>query len=1231
MITCPRCDTTNPDGARFCLNCGAALTQNCPNCHTTLPLAARFCFNCGQKMDPKNVEATPAQVEPIATSAHRVPPELAGSSSPPSVREGERRIVTVLFCDVQGSTAIAEQLDPEEWAEIMNGAFQRLDPPIQRYEGTVVRLLGDAILAFFGAPVAHEDDPERAVLAALEMTEAIRVYGDEVRRRYGIEFTIRIGINTGLVVVGAMGSALRTEYTAMGDAVNVAARMEQTAAPGAVQVAHDTYRLVAPLFDVEVLGEIEIKGKSEPVRAYRVLRPRAQRAASRGLPGLRAPLIGRKHEMAALRRAVDLMREGHGQIVAVMGEAGLGKSRLLAELSNSLHDSGLLDPSGLLPGASLEETPAICWLEGRSFSYETSTPYAPFAALLAKLFGLQNGQPAVEAYQRLENGLVSLLPGHVGEPAIYLAALLGLAPAAEEQRMDPQQLRAGIFDAVCTVVKSLAQQRPTLLMLEDIHWIDPTSLDLLIQLLSLTLHFRLMIVALLRQRPQELSWRFHEEAGCGYSERYTSIVLGRLNDDNAQTLVDQLLHAGALPDSVRQMILAKAEGNPFYVEEVIRSLLDAGWLARENGQWRITRAVEQIAVPDTLAGVITARLDRLDELSKRVAQSAAVIGREFDFDTLAEISGMNTELDAVLMNLQQRDLVHETQRQPRRIYMFKHVLTQETVYASLLLSRRRELHRRAAEVLERGDPDNVNEIARHFLEARVPERALPYFIAAGDRAARAYAAREAIVQYSYGVEAASLLNAPPPVQLYRARGRVYDMIGEFEAAQADYNAALQAAQAGQDRQGEWQTLLDLGELWSARDYQESGRYFEQALELVRTLDESVALAHTLNRLGNWYLNSGRAILARRHHEEALAIFERLNDKRGLAETLDLLALSCALGPDDLAAANYYRRAISLFRELDERQRLASSLTLISYFGGVYLLDIGLPGPFSVAERLATNDEALAIARSIHYRAGEAFAYIARAFALGSLGEISQALYYAQSALEIAQAIDHRQWLCGAHVVHAFAYCLSLAFDKAQRHLEQSLPLARALKSSIWIDESNALLTVSALWQNDFDAAQALLDENCPPETPMEMAGHRFAWYLRAELALAQQDAETALDIVERICAAMVGFTTEQDVPILALVRGEALAALGITAEAETMLRYAELGAQEQGKRPLLWRVYRAQAKFYAGQGRHDEARHAVAQGRSVVEAIAATVPDDALRAQFIQRALATFELNGSIQ
>ena len=810
-MNCPSCQTANPEGARFCMSCGSPLASPvCPECRTELPSGAKFCPSCGHQVAVAETPTAPSRLQQY------IPKELLAKlddAKSAGGMQGERRVVTMLFCDVQGSTAAAQRLDPEEWAEIMNGAFEHLIAPVYRYEGTLARLMGDAILAFFGAPIAHEDDAERAVRAGLDIVEGIGPYREEVRARWGIDFDVRVGINTGLVVVGEVGSDLRVEYTALGDAINMAARMEQTAQAGTIQVSADTHRLVAPLFEFEDLGEIEVKGRDEPVPAYRALHPKAERGRVRGIEGLDAPLIGRDSEVRTLMDAVAALRQGRGQIVSLMGEAGLGKSRLIAELRQAL----VVESRA---GTGSSNGSEIAWHEGRCLSYEATAPYTPFSDLLSGYFGLRDGQQGAngtDSYETLKAAVGSLMPDRVDDVAPYLAMMLGLSPAGPDAELvrylQPPQVRDRAFRATRELFERMAADRPLVLVFEDMHWSDPTSLDLVAQLMEMTDRAPVMMIMIFRPGRQESSWRLHETGARDYAGRYSAVTLEPLDAESSRHLVGSLLHIEDLPESVRALILKKAEGNPFFVEEVVRSLIDSGLIVREDDHWRATSEIADIAVPDTVAGVITSRIDRLNEKSRRAAQTASVIGREFGFDILQDAHDAGQDLGELVMDLQQRELIHEKDVDPRLVYMFKHALTQETVYSTLLLSTRREMHRRVAECLEQIDKENVNDIARHYMESREQGRALPYLAEAGDRAARAYSTNEAIGYYT---QALQVLSGDGVQDLSLAK-RVYEGLGgaltfgqRVGEAVENYHTMLHVAQEHGDLPMQVSALNKLG-------------------------------------------------------------------------------------------------------------------------------------------------------------------------------------------------------------------------------------------------------------------------------------------------------------------------------------------------------------------------------------------------------------------------------------
>lgn len=538
--------------------------------------------------------------------------------------EGERKQVTVLFTDIVDSTALAEQMDPEEWGTIVNGAHELVTQEVYRFEGTVAQLLGDGVLCFFGAPVSHEDDPERAVRAALAIVGAMQGYADEVAGSFGIRnLEMRIGLNTGLVVVGKVGSTLHFEYLAVGDTVNLAARMQTAANPNTVLITEHTHRLVSTLFEVEELGELAVKGKAAPVRAYRVVGEKIGAPKRRGVVGLSSPMVGRDRELARLKGlSEDLLRQ-QGSVVTILGEAGLGKSRLIAEWKKSISN--------------------ILWAEGRCLSFGVTVAYHLVVDLTRSLLDVPSTLPDQEMRGELRHRLRGLFgdkPELEGEVYPYLAHLLSLPLEPEEaarvKYLEPAVLQTQYVNAVRRAFHSLAQQSPVIIVCEDLHWADPPSVELLSRLLPLVTELPLLLCLVSRPDRSSPGWRLVSEArelpGVGATELY----LAALSEADSRRLVANLMMT-ELPVSVRDLILSKAEGNPFFVEEVIGMLIDRGVLVRHGGEWLATKEIHEIEIPETLQAVLMARVDQLPEEARRTLQVASVIGREFSLPLLAKV------------------------------------------------------------------------------------------------------------------------------------------------------------------------------------------------------------------------------------------------------------------------------------------------------------------------------------------------------------------------------------------------------------------------------------------------------------------------------------------------------------------------------------------------------------------------------------------------------------------
>jgi class 3 adenylate cyclase len=659
---------------------------------------------------------------------------------------GERRVITALFCDVVNSTGLAEAMDPEDWTDIMNRAFEHLNAPIQHYGGTVAKLLGDAVLAFFGAPVAHEDDPRRAVLAALAMVEGVTGLADDLKRQHGIAFNVRVGINTGPVVVGDVGSSGANEYTAMGDAMNVAARMEQTAAPGTVQISEDTYRLVAPWFDVEPLGGIELKGKSEPVSAYRVVRERPDARSLQRIETVSAPLIGRDVQFAMLKKALDDLHHGRGGIVSIIGDAGLGKSRLLAELHTAWEEAGR-------PGR---------WDVTHGVPYDSSRPYGLFQNFARDLFGIEFDDPADVIHEKLDSGLRVQLGDNEEAVALCSVAMERLIAAKvlhEARDFSAEVVRQDIYDNMYPALAQSTANGPLVMVADDLHWADPASIDLLGHLLKLCEEVPILFVFAFRPERQWPAWELTTKAGAEYRDRYTEIVLEPLGTADTDALVSALLNIADLPATVRQLIMRKTDGNPYFVEEIVRTLVEQGSVIRTEGglSWNAEGALDEIALPDSLQGLLMARIDRLDEQTKSTLQTASVIGRSFYYRILETISDEAMALDRQLGSLERAELLREAGRTPELEYVFKHDLARDAAYGSILNRKRREVHRRVAEAIEALFPRRLEEhahrIAQHFALAGDDEKALRYFAMAGEVAEGLSAGAESAAHYAGAVEA----------------------------------------------------------------------------------------------------------------------------------------------------------------------------------------------------------------------------------------------------------------------------------------------------------------------------------------------------------------------------------------------------------------------------------------------------------------------------------------------
>jgi class 3 adenylate cyclase len=694
-MSCPQCRRANPPGAKFCSDCGAKLDAPCPACgHANAP-DSRFCNACGAALGG----AAPPHPPP----ASYTPPHLAARIlTSRGALEGERKQVTVLLADLKGSMELLADRDPEEARRLLDPVLERMMEAVHYYEGTVNQVMGDGVMALFGAPLAHEDHALRACHAALRMQARIGQYGDEVQRTHGVPIQIRVGLNSGEVVVRAIGSDLHMDYTAVGQTTHLAARMEQMAKPGSVLMTLATLRLVEGWAEARPLGPVAVRGLGEPVEVFElkgiVGRTRLQVGAARGL----TRFIGRDAELRQLAAALERAGGGHGQVVALVGEPGVGKSRLAWELARSHRSRGWLV------------------LQSSAVSYGKSAPFLPVVELLRTYFGIEDGDDARRLREKITGRLLTL--DEALRPALpALHALFDLpVDDAEWQRAGPGEQRRRMRDAVRRLLLRESEAQPLAVIVEDLHWADGETQAILESLVDSLASHRILL--LVNYRPEYQ----HGWEGKSY---YGRIRLDPMPPDTAETLLDDLLGTDAGLAPLRRTLVERAQGNPFFLEESVRALVEDGGLVGERGGYRLTRPVQIVQVPPTVQAILAARIDRLSPGDKSLLQAASVVGEVVPLALLKEVADLRDEdLGHGLARLQGAEFLYETRLLPEAEFTFKHAVTHEVAYASLLVGRRRALHARLVEAIERLSPEvqRRDRLMHHAFRGEVWSKALAY-------------------------------------------------------------------------------------------------------------------------------------------------------------------------------------------------------------------------------------------------------------------------------------------------------------------------------------------------------------------------------------------------------------------------------------------------------------------------------------------------------------------------
>ena len=743
-MKCPDCNTENPDSRKFCRECGSKFLVKCPHCNSKNLPGDKFCGECGKKLSVASVPPTKdlSFDEKLEKIQRYLPKGLTDKILSQRDRiEGERKQVTVMFCDMEGFTALSERIGPEEAYTIMDQVYEILIHKVHDYEGTVNEMTGDGIVALFGAPIALEDAPQRAIRSALAIHRAMVFFSDGIRGERKIQpVKMRIGVHTGPVVVGTVGNDLRVEFKAVGDTVNVASRIEEIAEPGTTYVSADTFKLTEGFFRFEGLGDRELKGKEKPVKVYRVLTPSTSRtrfdvSSERGL----TPLVGRERELELLVDGLERAKTGRGQAFSIIAEAGLGKSRLLYEFRKTIANEN------------------VTFLEGKCLSYNRNVAYHPVIDILKSNFKIRESYGDFEIREKVKEGLRTL-DSDEASTLPYLLDLLSVKESGIDKiLLSPEEKKARTIEILIKIVLKGSELRPLIMVIEDLHWIDNSSEESLRYILEGISGARILLI--FTYRPEFV----HTWGGRSY---HSQLNLMRLSNRESLQMVAFLLGTSELESNLAELILDKTEGVPFFIEELIRSLKDLKVIEKKDAMFCLIKNIKDIDIPSRIQDVIMARVDSLPEGAKDILQVGSVIGREFGHNLLKEVlENPEQELLSRLSVLKDSELLYERGIYPASTYIFKHALTQEAVYQSLLKSTYQKYHRMIAEALEQHFPEikeaQPETLGHHFTEAGLADNAILYWKKAGARAVRRSSNIEAITHLNKGLDLLKILSDTP--------------------------------------------------------------------------------------------------------------------------------------------------------------------------------------------------------------------------------------------------------------------------------------------------------------------------------------------------------------------------------------------------------------------------------------------------------------------------------------
>ena len=970
-MKCPKCQSENRDAIKFCEQCGAKMELECPNCKAIIPLGKKFCGECGYDF----------------TKTNAITPQIIETPSKPTITDQERKHVTVMFSDLSGYTAMTEKLDPEEVKEIMDRIFGKISQVVVKYEGFIEKFVGDAVMAIFGVPKTHEDDPVRAIRAAREIHSLVKEISPTLMKTIGRPLYMHTGINTGLVVAKEIDFEKGT-HGVLGETIDIASRISGLAETDEIIVGLETYHQAEGYFNFEKLDPTKVKGKKEPLQIYKVLSAKETVSKTHRLSGLRSELIGRKVEMDQLQEAIDNLKQGKSAIFSIIGEAGTGKSRLIEEFRKSL------------------DMNTIQWREGHSYGYSQNIPYFPVIDLLSRAWQIREGDPPDQIRQKVENGAQATL-GEKKDLIPYIGNLYSLS-YPEIEKVPPEQWKAKLHEAIHLILANLCKRAPTIICIEDLHWADPSSVELLRNIL---IDLKYPVIFLCIYRPSFSLFTSHQADSM---KSYHEIRLQHLSPTDAQNMVESLLNTKTIPKQLQMFVRDKAEGNPFYLEEVINSLIETDTLIKDKDSWKLTRALTEKDIPSTVQGVILARLDRLERESKRILQEASVIGRAFLYEILKRISDLKEYIDKSLINLERLDLIKTISLQPELEYIFKHALTQEVVYNGLLIKERRLIHEKIGLVMEELLHDHLPEfyetLAYHYSQSDNAQKAYEYLKLSGEKALKNYANNEAIRFYK---EALRMLDAQPE---------------NLENKKKKLEVSLKIAPP----------LVFLSYPEGSLEILQNGEKLAQELGN----EESLVRIHFY--LSGYYTTTGgNPSLGLEYAEKCFNSAEKVKNFGLMAQSANQICAAYWCKGDVAKVMDIGGRAIHLIEgQHMEKDLLGMGFSVYSFICAVYGGALGYMGRFK--EGADVSEKGFRSAREANDKFMMGFTQMYHSIVMHVAGDGDNTITHAQEAIKIWEEAEIYFTLETAWMMLGGGYYLRGELDKAIGAGEKSLKLAKEL-------------------------------------------------------------------------------------------------------------------------------------------------------------------------------------------